>query len=165
MRKVHLTAFDRSRDLPVVAGWLRQPHVVRWWGHPEQTLIAIQHHPPVTQAMITADARPVGYLCWQRPTQEELAQAGLTDMPGDLMDIDIMIGEPDALGQGIGPAALGELLDRLRGEGVLLVGLAAANDNRRALRAYTKAGFRHFRDFQEAGQDMHYLVQRLSAAV
>ena len=165
MPEVHLAAFDPGRDLALLAAWLHRPHVARWWGDPEQALAAVRQHPVATEALIEVDARPVGYLCWQRPQQEELATAGLSDLPGDLVDVDILIGEPDALGQGVGPEALSQLLARLRADGVQVVGLAAATTNLRALRAYEKAGFRPFRDFHEAGQDMRYLVQSLDFAV
>lgn len=162
---VHLAAFDPSRDLSLVAAWLYRPHVANSWGDPEQALATVRQHPVTTEALINLAARPVDFLCWQTPTQEELVAAGLSDLPNGLVDIDILIGEPDALGQGIGPAALSQLLDKLRAEGVRVVGLATAVANRRALRAYEKAGFRPFRDFQEAGHKMRYLVQTLDAAV
>ena len=165
MPEVQLSSFDPTRDLSMLAAWLRRPHVAQWWGDPEQALSAVRKHSVATGALIEADARPVGYLCWQTPSQEELAAAGLGDLPGDLVDVDIMIGEPDALGRGVGPEALSQLLTRLRADGVRVVGLAAAIANRRALKAYEKAGFRPFRDFEEAGQDMRYLVRTVGAAV
>ena len=165
MPDVHLTAFDPTRDLSMLADWLQLPHVAHWWGDPEQALSAVQQHPVATEALIEADAQPVGYLCWQTPRQEELAAAGLSDLRGDLVDVDILIGEPDALGQGIGPEALSQLLAKLRADGVRVVGLAADLRNRRALKAYEKAGFRPFRDFEEGGQDMRYFVQTLNSAV
>lgn len=165
MPEVHLVSFDPGRDLSILAVWLHREHVAHWWGDPERALAAVQQHPAATEALIEFDARPVGFLCWQTPSREELAAAGLVDLPPGLVDVDILIGEPDVLGQGVGPTALGQLLAKLRADGVRVVGLAAAVANRRALRAYEKAGFRPFRDFQEAGQDMRYLVQTLNAAV
>lgn len=165
MPAVHLAAFDPDRDLSLVATWLHRPHVAYWWGDPEQALAALRQHPVATQALINVDARPVGFVCWQTPPQEELAAAGLSDLPADLVDVDILIGEPDALGQGVGPAALRQVLARLRAEGVRVVGLATALTNLPALRAYEKAGFRPFRDFLEAGHDMRYLVQTINTIV
>jgi len=162
---VHLAAFDPSRHLSLLAAWLHRPHVACWWGDPEQALAAVQQHPVTTEALIEVDALPVGFACWQTPSQEQLAAAGLDDLPDDLVDVDILIGDPDVLGQGVGPAALSQLLAKLRADGVRVVGLATAVANLRALGAYDKAGFRPFRDFQEAGQDMRYLVQNLNAAV
>jgi aminoglycoside 6'-N-acetyltransferase len=165
MPAVGLSTFDLERDLSLVAAWVRRPHVARWWGDPEQAIAAVRQHPVATEALIDVDGRPVGFVCWQTLPREELVAAGLGDLPGDLVDIDIMIGEPDTLGHGIGPAALGHVLARLRGEGVRLVGIAAAMANRRAMRAYEKAGFHPFRDFQEGGDDYRYLLQTLDPAV
>jgi len=165
MPDVHLTAFDPDRDLPLVAAWLHRPHVAQWWGDPEQALAAVRHHPVATEALIKIDARPAGFVCWQTPPREELVAAGLSDLPADLVDVDILIGEPDALGQGIGAAALSQVLARLRDEGVRTVGLGTAVANRRALRAYEKVGFHPFRDFREAGHEMRYLVQTLITGV
>jgi aminoglycoside 6'-N-acetyltransferase len=163
MLNVRLQAFDPSRDLALVASWLIHPHVAAWWGDPKEALAAVREHQPSCAALIHRDTRPVGFLCWQVPTPAEMAAAGLEDLPSPLVDVDILIGEPDARGQGVGPTALGHLLAKLRTEGIQLVGLAAAIGNTRALRAYEKAGFRPFRDFREAGQDYRYFIQALPA--
>lgn len=163
MPNVCLVAFDPNRDLALVAAWLLRPDVAAWWGDPEEALAAVREHQPGSAALIHLNTRPVGFLCWQPPTPGELAAAGLDDLPGDLVDVDILIGEPDARGQAVGPAALDHLLVKLRAEGVQMVGLAAAVGNTRALRAYEKAGFRPFRDFREGGQDYRYFVQALRA--
>ena len=119
-----------------------------------------------THALITADGRPVGYLCWQRPSREELEAAQLTDLPEDLVDIDILIGEPEYLGCGVGPKALVLLLARLRSEGVGFAGLGTSSSNHAAIRAYEKAGFRLFRAFEEPESGAcRYMVAKLRGAV
>ena len=156
--EIRLSAFDPSRHLSSLEAWLRRPYVTRWWGDPEHALAAARQHSQATEALIVVNAQPVGYLCWQRPPAEDLAAAGLSDLPPGLVDVDILIGEPALLGRGIGPEALSQLLAQRRAEGAPAVGLAAAVMNRRALKAYEKAGFRIFRDFYEAGQHMRYLL-------
>jgi len=165
LSSVALISFDLARDLPRLRVWLDRPHVARWWGDRDEALAAIRRHAPADHALIAVDTRPVGYLCWQPPLPEELAAAGLGDLPPELIDVDILIGEPDFVGRGIGPRALTLLLDQLRAAGRTSVGLAAAVANPRARRAYEKAGFRLFRTFREAGQDYCYLIQSLQAAV
>jgi ribosomal protein S18 acetylase RimI-like enzyme len=109
-----------------------------------------RHCSPESHALIVADGAPVGYLCWQAPPKAELDAAGLTELPGDLVDIDILIGEPHLLGQGIGSRALEMLLARLRAEhAVEFAGLGTSASNARAIRCYAKAGFRLFREFQD----------------
>lgn len=165
LSSVELIPLDLARDLPRLGIWLDRPHVARWWGDRDEAMAAIRQHVPADHALIAVDTRPVGYLCWQQPLPEELAAAGLGDLPADLIDVDILIGEPDLVGRGIGPQALTLLLDQLRAAGQTSVGMAAAAANPRARRAYEKAGFRLFRTFQEAGQDYDYLVQSLQTAV
>ncbi len=161
---VDLKVFDPRADLPLLERWLRSPHVVRWWGTPD--LHALAQRSRDTHAVIIADGRPVGYLCWQRPSPSELEAAGLTDLPEDLVDIDIMIGEPELLGRGVGPRALVLLLVRLHRERVGFAGLGTSTSNRVAIRAFEKAGFRLFRDFEdpESGP-CKYMVAQLRGAV
>jgi len=124
----------------------------------------VSHHPPSEQALISLDGRPVGYVLWQRPSREELATAGLGALPPDHVDVDILIGEPELIGRGIGPPALLLLLDRLRSGGVSSVGLGTDVANQRARRAFEKAGFRLFHEFEEDGRAMCYLIRELGTA-
>jgi len=163
---VDLRVLDLQADLPLLERWLLSPHVLRWWGTPAQQLTALAQRSRDTDAVITADGRPVGYLCWQTPPTSELEAARLTDLPDDLVDIDILIGEPEFVGRGVGPRALVLLLAKLRGEGAGFAGVGTSTSNRAAIRAFEKAGFRLFREFDdpESGPCM-YLVARLRDAV
>ena len=163
---VNLRVLDLQTDLPLLERWLRSPHVVRWWGAPDLLLTALAQRSRDTHAVITADSRPVGYLCWQRPSPSELEAAGLTDLPEDLVDIDILIGEPELLGRGVGPRALIMLSAKLLGEGVGFAGLGTSTSNRVAIRAFEKAGFRLFRDFEDPEfGPCKYMVAPLRGAV
>lgn len=163
---VALRTLDLQADLPLLECWLRSPHVARWWGTPDPHLTALAQRSKDTHAMITAGGRPVGYLCWQRPPRSELEATGLTDLPEDLVDIDLLIGEPELLGRGIGPKALVLLLAKLLGEEVGFAGLGTSTANRPAIRAFEKAGFRLFRDFQDPEYGpCAYLVAQLRSAV
>ncbi len=161
MPSIELQPFRPAHDMPLIERWLRDPEVSRWWGEPTQVQAALAGHPADHAALIHADGVAVGLLCWQTPSRAELADAGLDDLPADLVDIDIMIGEPGMQGRGIGPAALRRLFDRLQHDGVALVGVATALANRHALAAYGKAGMRPYRDFFEAGEDYRYFTLRL----
>jgi aminoglycoside 6'-N-acetyltransferase len=113
------------------------------WDHATQSA-------PETHALIVADGVPVGYLCWQKPTRQEVEAADLTDLPEGLVDIDILIGEPELLGRGVGSQALQLLLARLcRKSSVSFAGLGTSVSNVRAMRAFERAGFRLFREFQD----------------
>ena len=162
---VILTPFVLNRDLPMVEAWLHRPHVEKWWGNARQEIEAIRLHPIEASALILLDDSPVGYLCWQTLTEEEMKNAGLTNLPKDLVDIDIMIGEPAALGHGVGPIVLSQLTAKLQADGVRMVGLGTAATNHRAIRAFEKAGFSLFQTFCESGKNMLYFTKHLHADV
>jgi aminoglycoside 6'-N-acetyltransferase len=150
MPEVTLATFDLTRDADRLLGWLAQPHVAKWWGDAARAMQHAGECAPESHALIVADGRPVGYLCWGQPPSEELEAADLTDLPSGLVDIDILIGDPDLLGRGVGSRALQLLLTRLRSEpSVAFAGLGTAADNTNAIRCFQKAGFRLHREFQD----------------
>lgn len=150
MHRVTLEPFDLMRDAERLLRWLAQPHVAKWWGDAARAMQHARQCAPESHALIVVDRTAVGYLCWQEPPQEELEAADLADLPRGLMDIDILIGEPELLGQGVGSQALELLLARLRREpSVAFAGVGASASNTNAVRCYEKAGFRLFREFQD----------------
>lgn len=159
---VHIATVDEE-DWPLIERWLAAPHVREWWGPTDRILKELKSHTLEEMALICCDGQPVGLLAWQVPTRKELAEAGLEDLPEDLVDIDVMIGEMDWVGKGIGPEALRQLLHRLRAEGVPLVGMAAEVANERSLRCITGLGLAPWRDFVEEGKSYRYFVLKLSA--
>jgi aminoglycoside 6'-N-acetyltransferase len=166
---VTLEVFDPERDSHLFREWLERPHVARWFGGIRSELEAQVELSPGSTALIMADGVPVGFLCWQRPSWDELEAAALTDLGDDLVDIDILIAEVDALGRGIGPAALGLLLERLRADpAVRYAGVGPSASNERAVRAYGKAGFRVWRAYTDPDRgaclymlaDLHHADRR-----
>lgn len=158
-----LEPFDLGRDSEKLLSWLAQPHVARWWGDAARAMEHARQCAPRSHSLIVADGTPVGYLCWQAPPQGELEAAGLTNFPRGLVDIDILIGEPDLLGQGVGSRALELLLVSLRQEPSLaFAGLGTSASNGNAIRCYEKAGFCLFREFEdpECGP-CKYLIAKL----
>ena len=162
---VRLEAVAPERHRPLIERWLRSPQVARWWGIQAEFLSTLERRSSDTHALIAAGGRPVGYLCWQPASRAELEAARLTDLPENLVDVDVMIGEPDSVGCGIGPMALTLLLKRLGSEGVEVAGLATSVSNRSAIRAFEKAGFGLFRDFEGPDGPCRYMVTRLRRAV
>lgn len=150
MPRVTLEPVDPIRDSKMLLGWFVQPHVAKWWGDPRRAMQHASECAPESHALIVADDAPVGYVCWREPSRQELEAAELTDLPGGVVDIDILIGEPDLLGQGVGSRALELLLARLhRDTRVSIAGLGTSASNTTAIRCFEKAGFRLYREFQD----------------
>lgn len=147
---VRLEDFDAERHSHLLRDWLNRPHVARWWGDPLSALQSSLQYLARNRAIIVANEVPVGFLCWRTPTEDELKAAGLADAPNDLVDIDILVGEPELIGRGIGPASLCLLLARLRSDPLVsFAGVGTSDSNYRAIGAFAKAGFHPFRRFQD----------------
>jgi aminoglycoside 6'-N-acetyltransferase len=138
-----LIPFDRGRAA-LLAEWLGQPHVARWYPDPDAHLDwALDPPAGGSNALIERDNRPIGYLRWQKVGREALDSLGLVEIPSGSVDIDILIGETGDTGRGLGPKALELLIEKLRAdETVPLAGLSPCVENLIAQRAYEKAGFR-----------------------
>lgn len=151
MSAVDLLPFDAARDAELLAGWLRKPHISRWWGDPDVQLVAVLQRPVGgDDALIVFAGTPVGYLRWQLVSRSELEAAGIVEVPDGAIDIDIAIGDEALLGRGIGPSALLHAVARIvetRRPPMIIVGTAVANGS--ALRAFAKAGFRPVRQFED----------------
>lgn len=160
---IELINYDPDSHYPLVANWMRQPEVTRWWGNAQDNLYLLSEQCGDQCALICNEGVPVGYLSWQQPSESELVDAGLDDLPRDLVDVDIMIGDASTLGKGVGPEALKLLFRRLADEGVSRVGIVGAAENLRAMRAYAKAGLVPFRDFHAAGKRYRYFTKVLRA--
>ena len=148
--------------LSALSGWLRCPHVAPWYPAPEDN-IAWAADPPEggSQSLIACESRPVGYIRWQVVDRETLDSVGLNEIPTNAVDVDLLLGEPEYLGKGLGPAALELLLGRLRANAALpLIGLTTSIENARAHRAFEKAGFRVARQYTPAGFGPCYLFVR-----
>ena len=145
---VTLQPFKESH-LKLLAAWLKQPHVARWFPTPEEDLAwATNPSAGGSQAIIASGAAEVGYLRWQRVDRDTLDSFGLQEIPANSVDADILLGEVGSVGKGIGPSALMVLAHKIREEGdVPLIGLTTELENTRAHRAFEKAGFRITRQY------------------
>ncbi|WP_343051706.1 GNAT family N-acetyltransferase [Mycoplana rhizolycopersici] len=131
-------------DMPLLLRWLGEPHVRRWWGEPETEAAGIRDHfgdPTVEPYLVFLDGRPIGYL------QSYLVDGPghpYGDQPAGTVGIDQFIGEPSLIGKGLGPQMIEAFVTGLFEQGVRRVVIDPHPDNRRAIRAYEKAGFHAF---------------------
>ena len=150
-----------SDDLPLIEQWLHADHVRSTWGDPDANF-SLLNEPPANgnrRAIIEVDGRKVGIVLWQHPTREELDVAGLSDIPTSVIDVDIMIGEFDALGQGLGSSVIRLVAEvALSDPTVPFVMACARLDNLPSQRAFAKAGFRKDREFDDVPNGLHVLM-------
>jgi aminoglycoside 6'-N-acetyltransferase len=130
-------------DLPLVGSWLTMPHVVEWWPAGVKQLERIRAHigdPAIDVFIVTAHDRPIGYLQCYDPAAE--ADHPFRDQPAGTRGIDQFIGEADMIGRGHGSALTRAFVAKLFATGTPRVVTDPDPANRRAVRAYEKAGFR-----------------------
>jgi len=131
------------QDLPMVAGWLAEPHLVEWWGDPETSLAEIGGHidsVSVEALIVELDGTPIGYLQSYDPHLED--DHPYQDQPFGTLGIDISIGRPELVGVGHGSAIVRQFAEEMLAEGASRIVIDPHPSNARAIRAYEKAGFR-----------------------
>lgn len=151
VENVTLAPFDPRQDAERLAAWLRAPHVSRWWGDPDTQLKSVLKEPVGGEhALIVADDVPVGYVRWEKASRAELQEAGLHEIPDGTVDIDIAIGELAFVGSGVASRALKIVVEKLISAMSLpMIMMATSVENKMAIRAYEKAGFRRVRVFND----------------
>ena len=152
-------------DLPLMHRWLNTDHVARWYyvrgaPHPslewvrDRYLARIQGDDPTLAFIIMLGDRAVGYIqAYFIADHSDYAAVVQVD-PG-AAGVDMFIGEVDAVHRGLG----GRILRRFLSEvvfgsmGAVSCILGPEPDNRIAIRAYEKAGFRHLKTVDVPGAD------------
>jgi RimJ/RimL family protein N-acetyltransferase len=152
-----------NEDLPLIKQWLHADHVRSAWGDPDANLLLLCEPPAhgAWRAIIEAEGREIGLVLWQHPLRDELDAADLLDIPTSVIDIDIMIGEPTALGAGFGSSAIRRVAEvALSDPRVPFVMACAQLDNLASQRAFAKAGFRNIREFDDVPDGRYVLMVR-----
>ena len=135
-----------AADLPTVHNWLAQPHVVEWWGDPDEQFALVRDdldHPAMDQFIIAIDDRPFAYLQCYDPTA--WPNNGFGAQPNGTRGMDQFIGEADMINHGHGTALIRSFIERLVKSGTPRVVTDPDPANARAVRAYEKAGFEKVR--------------------
>jgi RimJ/RimL family protein N-acetyltransferase len=138
-------------DFPLMLRWLTMPHVREWWDDGDDTLEKIARH---------YGAREEGLgrfiLVEEKDGAErEIGYFQYYDAGNAAVGIDQFIGEQDYLNRGVGTAAVKLFIEMLREkERPQKIILDPHPANRRAIRCYEKAGFRHYETVKhENGED------------
>jgi aminoglycoside 6'-N-acetyltransferase len=138
-------------DLPLMAAWIASDHVRPWWGDPYEELDKvrdmIEGRDSTKPHIVLIDGRPAGYIQvwylddWHDP--ETLAgDPWVTELPPGTVGVDICLGEEPLIGRGLGSRAVRLFTERLVAEGHRTIIIDPDPDNRRAVGAYIRAGYR-----------------------
>lgn len=164
-------------DLPLLARWLSEPGVARWWNHdasPEGVErsfgASVRGEEPGEDLVVLLERRPVGLV--QRSViadyPEDLAElSALTEVPDGAVELDYLIGEPALRGGGLGSRIIAALVaDTWRGAPqvpAILVPVVATNIA--SWRALEKAGLRRVAqgdmEPENPQDDPHHVVYRV----
>lgn len=154
--------------LPLLAAWRASAHVARWFHGPltaAQTaakfLPRIRGEDPVSGFIVHADGAPVGYVQSYRVADQPDAAATI-GVASNAHGIDVLVGDADALGRGLGTRIAREFSDRvLRTPGVEHVVTNPDCGNAAAIRMYEKAGFARIRAIPGSRDEHpHLLMER-----
>ena len=141
----------RAADFPLLRRWLEAPHLREWWGDPDEELgfirDMVEGRDTTRPYLFALDGEPVGYIQYwfighhQNETWIK-DHPWLAELPAETVGVDLSIGVAELLSRGIGSAALKAFIRRLRDEGHETIIIDPDPENKRAVRAYMKAGFR-----------------------
>jgi aminoglycoside 6'-N-acetyltransferase len=130
-----------AADLPLVKRWLAEPHVVQWWGDPEEQYSLVSgdlREPAMDQFIVSVADNPFGYI---QSYDLTAWNSGFGPQFPGTRGIDQFIGEPDMIDCGHGSRFIRQFVDGLLTSRVPRVVTDPDPDNGRAIRAYEKAGF------------------------
>ena len=147
-----------AADLPMLAEWLRQPAVARWWPGPDRQIALVREdmdNGAMRQVIACRGDMPLGYaqsypaLHWPAPH--------FAGLPAGTVALDVF-GGPQGMGQGgAWLRALGDLLLR----DAAMLAIDPNPENARAIRACEKAGFAGTRIVADsAGQAVRVMTRR-----
>ena len=118
----------RADDLSLLRTWLEREHVALWWREPIEHELA---HELEGRYLILVEGREAGMI----QTYDG--------------EVDLLIGEEELTGKGLGPQVLTKFVAELVPTDVAFA--LVEEGNRRSWRAFEKAGFRHVGDVEEEG--------------
>jgi RimJ/RimL family protein N-acetyltransferase len=144
-----------ASDLPLLYEWLQREHVRRWWTDHETYDEVVQHYlpeieesRPTARYLILLADEPGGFIQTYR-VSDHPEYRGLVAVEDGVAGVDLLIGERDLTGLGLGSQALHRFVrDIVFSDPEIHACIADPDaENLASLRAFEKAGFRVVRRF------------------
>jgi aminoglycoside 6'-N-acetyltransferase len=135
-------------DFPLLLDWLGREHVRRWWYDEPETLEGMEKHygpgidgaEPVDLRLILLDGRPIGFL--QSYRADDFADEWPIDAPGGTIGVDLLIGEQELTGRGLGAEILRAFTaETFADPEVPAIAASPEVANEQSIRVFEKAGF------------------------
>lgn len=129
-------------DYPMFEHWINQPHIDGWWDSAgvELRLIEEDMDKGIVQMHIAmCDGTPFAYI--QDYNAHAFDAPQYQDQPNDARAMDTFLGDPAYMGKGHGSGYIAARLSELRRDYPAIL-VDPDIKNTRAIKAYTRAGFR-----------------------
>jgi RimJ/RimL family protein N-acetyltransferase len=144
--RVIFTALQ-EQHIGLILGWLREPHVRAFWTESENEeevrrkfLFGLRDR-GVSPYIIALDGKPIGFI--QSYEACKVGGGWWEGMPPGVFGIDQFIGDPALIGRGVGTVVISKFVEMLlANEAVREIIADPEPHNRRAVRAFEKAGFK-----------------------
>ena len=128
-------------DFPLLLEWLSKEHVKQWWDDGDDTLEKVARNYGEEEALLErfifvesyeSGEKPIGYFQYYL-------------VPDGSIGIDQFIGEEEYINRGVGTKAIQIFVEMIRRERKpTSIILDPSPENKRAIRCYEKAGFKHY---------------------
>ncbi|MDP9303568.1 MAG: acetyltransferase [Actinomycetota bacterium] len=147
----------RASDLPLLYEWLQREHVQRWWTDRETYEEVVHHYLPEIEGseptdlfLILLDDQAGGFIQTYR-VSDHPEYRELVAVEDGVAGVDLLIGEHELIGRGLGSRALGQFLrDIVFADPEIHACIADPDtENHASLRAFEKAGFHVVRQFAD----------------
>jgi aminoglycoside 6'-N-acetyltransferase len=131
---------------PLLVNWTAQPHVKEWWSEADENVDSFfdpgDHAPYIAFVALEAMAYIQSY-----PPSRLPDHAWQNALPQSARGIDLFIGPPNKIDQGLGTTIIRSFTAKLFAEGATQVVIDPDRRNSRAIAAYVKAGFTPYDEY------------------
>lgn len=103
-------------DLPIFKKWLAEPHIAKWYHHPQAWIEEIEKQEQefnwIHHFIVEQEGKPIGFCQYYACQDSDELWEGYTAMGGSY-SIDYLIGESESLRKGIGKELAADLLNKI----------------------------------------------------